>query len=100
MNNAIANVEKLKVVAGIGSDNKLTAYSLSEPLFCIVRDTEEEIKNEIVTIVQTYISYFGDGKPYSVEVSEKSTPDVPVYKIEQIGTISTHLLPNRELAYA
>lgn len=68
-----------------GEDGKLTAVSNSEPLFCYVRDSEEELRNLVVDTIQRYIRTFYHAEAV-VQIEEKRP--VPIVNLRPRRVVS------------
>jgi len=88
------------------SDGALTACTLSEPLFCFVRPTAEELNEVVLDTIISYVKNFWDGGAIdvSLETVEAPRPVVPhpPIPIEALVTFSrtrpvVRRSPKREL---
>ena len=77
------------------SDGKYLAYSVTEPLFCYERDTEEEIFEVISDTLKSYVETFYQFENVDIHItSQPLVPDVPhTLPIERIEPTS-RLLPS------
>ena len=88
-------------------DGKYLAFSVTEPLFCYERDTEEELNAVIADTIQSYAETFYEIEGFRVEIVsqplEHDVPDVPIERIEPTSRLLPSfgdLLGNRQLASA
>ncbi|KAB2880682.1 MAG: hypothetical protein F9K38_10035 [Pseudorhodoplanes sp.] len=68
-------LEALEISVSQDDDGRFTVCTTSEPLFCFVRDTEQEINDLVVNTLTSYINTF-----YDVEDLRITTVSVPVEK--------------------
>jgi hypothetical protein len=52
----------LKIVVSVGEDGRHTVCTEQEPLFCFVRDTEDEVRDLVIQTLRSYVETF-----YNVE---------------------------------
>lgn len=52
------NLAALKINIGQGRDGKFTAHTVTEPLFCVVRDSLDEIKVAVSDVIGSYTTTF------------------------------------------
>lgn len=86
-------IENLKISISQDESGKYTASTRSEPFFCFVRDTEDEIKEVVAFALKSYLTCFYDVDDVRVTVksapAERTIPRVPLRPLGQ-------LLPNFE----
>ena len=90
-------------------DGKYLAFSVTEPLFCYERDTEEELLTVVGDTLKSYVETFYEIEVEHVSVQvtsqplELNVPDVPIERIEPTSRLLPSfgdLLGNRQLASA
>lgn len=83
-------LEKLKVTVSQTVDGRFTVRSHSEPLFCVVRDTEEEIKDVVADTIKSYLATF-----YHIDLEEIKIIEEPATRRLPVETAKPlhNLLP-------
>jgi hypothetical protein len=66
-------LQELEITVSKNGDGRLTVCTQTEPLFCFVRDTQEEINTVVVDTLSSYIRSF-----YQVEDVQVNAVSVPL----------------------
>ena len=84
----------LEINGGRTHAGAFLAYSITEPLFCYERDTEEELAEVIADTRKSYMETFYQVENIQVRVTSetRAVPDVPIEHIEP----TLRLLPSFE----
>jgi hypothetical protein len=91
--NQIERVEQvlsdLEIEVSVGRDGRYTVCTHSEPLFCFVRDSEEEIDTVVIDTLTSYLNTFYSDVFESIEVTAGSVPlEVSSIPIEELTPVS------------
>ena len=112
--NLPSEVEKLrkvlsdfKIETARTPTGKVLAYSVTEPLFCYERESEEELVAIIGDTLKSYAVTFYHFKDVEVQITSQplphAVPEVPIERIEPISRLLPSfgdLLGDRQLAGA
>ena len=84
--------DRLDINGGRTSAGTFLAYSITEPLFCYERDTEEEVIAVIADTIKSYVETFYEVENITVRVESeaRNIPTVPIERIE----LTSRLLPS------
>ena len=98
-------LDRLEINGGRTPAGAFLAFSITEPLFCYERDTQEELVEVIADTLKSYAETFYEVENVTVQITSetRAVPNVPVDRIEP----TLRLLPSfgdlwdtRELAGA
>lgn len=81
----------LEISVGQDPDGRYTASTLSEPLFCFVRDSEDEIHEVVTETIRSYIATFYEVGDVKIEVQHMALPVAPK---TEIVIQKSRLVPN------
>jgi hypothetical protein len=59
-------------------DGRLTAYSSSEPLFCLVRNTKDDLEEVVRELLASYAKTFYHMDTARFEIQWSDVPEIPV----------------------
>ena len=85
-------LDRLDINGGRTSAGTFLAYSMTEPLFCYERDTEEELNAVIADTLKSYVETFYEVENVTVRVKSEAR-DIPTIPIERIES-TLRLLPS------
>ena len=85
-------LDRLDINGGHTSAGTFLAYSITEPLFCYERDTEEELNAVIADTMKSYVETFYEVENVTVRVKSEAR-DIPTVPIERIES-TLRLLPS------
>lgn len=82
-------LENLEITVFENNDGCLTVCTTSEPLFCFVRETQEEIDAVVVDTLTSYVKTFFQVENVSVEAEQIPLvkPTVPHHQLRPIARI-------------
>jgi hypothetical protein len=82
-------LSNLEIEVSVGTDGRFTVCTHSEPLFCFVRKTEEEIADVVADTLTSYVNTFYGDVIDSVEVRSKSIPlEISAIPVEELKPVS------------
>ena len=85
-------LERLDINGGRTLSGTFLAYSITEPLFCYERDTEEELTEIIADTMKSYLETFYEVEDVTVRIKSE-VRDIPTVPIEHIEP-TLRLLPS------
>lgn len=72
--------KELSFNVGVGPNGEHTPFRESEPVFCFVRDTEEQAVQVAIETIQSYLLHF---KQISAPVTPRKTAKIPTQRIQR-----------------
>ena len=78
-------LDRLKINGGRTPAGAFLAFSITEPLFCYERDTQEELVEVIADTLKSYAETFYEVENVTVQITSetRAVPDVPVIELSR-----------------